>query len=127
MNNGGMWRGILIAIVLVSAAAMIGIGSYNAGVAQGIVDSGKIAALPAGSVPYAYGWHRPWGPGFFPLFPLISLFLFFAVVRGLWWRGPRRGGWGYHHCDGVPPAFDEWHRRAHERQHTAGPGTGGMA
>ena len=34
------------------------------------------------------------------------------------WRGPWRGGWGCGY-DGVPPAFEEWQRRAHAAQPTA--------
>ena len=47
-------------------------------------------------------------------FLLFFLFLFFGL-RGLFWRGRRGGGWGYRH-GGIPPAFEEWHRRAHEQQ-----------
>jgi hypothetical protein len=41
------------------------------------------------------------------------MFFFFVVLRGLVWGGPWRGGRGYYRYDGVPPAFEEWHRRAH--------------
>ena len=42
------------------------------------------------------------------------------VVRGLFWRG----AWGGRGCGyrGVPPAFDEWHRRAHAQQVRGGAG-----
>jgi hypothetical protein len=110
MNNSALWRGVLVAVLVIGAATAIGIGSYNAGVAQGIVESGRFAAASPGAVPYPYGWHRPWGGGFFPIFPLLFFFLFFAVMRSWWWGG--RGGWRRHH-GGVPPAFEEWHRRAH--------------
>jgi len=55
-------------------------------------------------------WHRPWGFGFFPFFFVL---LCFFLVRRAFWGGPRRG-W-HHYRDGVPPRFEEWHRRAHER------------
>ena len=57
-------------------------------------------------------------PFFFPfgllIIPLV-FFLFFGLLRGIFWgggRGPRGGpGWngGY-----SPDALDEWHRRQHE-------------
>lgn len=57
-------------------------------------------------------------PFFFPfgllIFPLL-FFLFFGLLRGIFWgggRGPRGGpGWngGYN-----PDALNEWHRRQHE-------------
>jgi hypothetical protein len=120
MNNRSLLGALTIAALVIAVA--IGIGAYNAGLAQGIAESGRaIAAAPAGT-PYVYVWPRPWGFGFFPLFPVFFLVLFFFVVRGLLWRGPWRGGWGCRY-GGVPPAFDEWHRRAHREQPTsAAPG-----
>jgi hypothetical protein len=114
MNNGALWRGILIAVLVIGAASAIGIGSYNAGVAHGFAESGRAIAAAPGAETYLHGRHHSWGWGFFPIFPLLVFFWFFVVMRGLWWRGPWRGGWGHrYHYDGVPPAFDEWHRRAH--------------
>ena len=58
--------------------------------------------------------HGPWlyhGPLW--LFPLLGLLLILALVRGLFWRGRCAGGAWKH---GVPPAFEEWHRRAHQSQ-----------
>ena len=113
MNNGSLWRGILIALLVLGAATAIGVSAYNAGVAQGIAESGRaLAAPPAAGVPYAgvpypyYGWHRPWGFGFFPIFPFFFIFFVFLALRGLFWRGPwHRGGWGYGHGYGygAPP------------------------
>lgn len=104
MNNGSLWRGILIALLVIGAAAAIGVGAYNAGVSQGIAESGRfLAAPPPAGVPYAYyGWHRPWGFGIFPLF---MLFGFFFLVRSMLWHGPRyRGGPGCGY--GYPPPTD---------------------
>jgi hypothetical protein len=67
-------------------------------------------------VPVVAVWPRPWGFGFgfFPFFPLFFILFWAFVLRGMFWRGGWRGrGCGY---DGVPPAFDEWHRRAHEKE-----------
>jgi hypothetical protein len=66
---------------------------------------------PTTGVPVVAVW-QPWGFGFgfFPLFPLLFIFFWVFVLRGLFWRG----GWRRHgRYDGVPPAFEEWHRRAH--------------
>ena len=115
MNNRTVFRALAIAVLAIGAATMIAIGAYNAGVAQGIVESGRAIAPPPAGTPYVYVWPRPWGFGFgfFPFFFLLFLFVF--VLRGFLWRGPWRGGWG-HRYEGVPPAFDEWHRRAHAQQ-----------
>jgi len=112
MRNRGIFGALAIGILLIVAAAAIGIGAYNAGVAQGLAESGRMIAAPPAGTPFVYVWPRPWGFGFFPFFPLFFLFLFFFVVRGLLWRGRRHGGWRYRH-EGVPPMFEEWHRRAH--------------
>ena len=120
--NRYLARGILIAVLALAAAVAIGLGAYNAGVAQGIAESGRaVAALPPGATP-VYLWpYRGFGFGFFPFF--VLLFLFF-VLRGVIWRRQRWYGWGggwgpgCGYYRGVPPApyFDEWHRRAHEQQ-----------
>jgi hypothetical protein len=55
-----------------------------------------------------------WYPGALTfLFPLLGLFLILALVRGLFWRGSWVGGSGSWKT-GVPPVFEEWHRRAHQ-------------
>lgn len=121
MNTRSLLQALAIAVLALAAAAAIAIGAYNVGVAHGIAESGRAVAAPPIGTPYVYGWPTPWGFGFFPVFPLLFfLVLFVFVVRGLLWRGgPWRGGW-YEH---VPPAFDEWHRRAHEEQAPSRPST----
>jgi hypothetical protein len=111
MNNRSLWRAVALAALVMAGAAAIAIGAYNAGMEQGFVESGRVVEAPAAGTPYVYVWPRPWGVGFFPIFPIFFLLFFFFVVRGLLWRGPWRGGWG---PGGVPARFDEWHRRAHE-------------
>ncbi|MEW5958269.1 MAG: hypothetical protein AB1801_11125 [Chloroflexota bacterium] len=118
--------GILLALALIAGAAGLGAYAYNLGVAQGLVQSGKLSDLPPGAemraYPYYYGgpfwFHRPFGFGFLGCFgPLLFLFLIFVLFRGLWWGG-RWGhghGWSHGHWDrGVPPMFEEWHRQAHQ-------------
>jgi len=121
--------GILLALVLVAGAVAVGAYAYNAGVAQGLVQSGQLVAPEGGTVPYPYYggpffWHRPFGFGFGflgCLFPLLFFFLFFGLLRGLFWGrwGGGQRGWGSHgpwggeHSRGVPPMFEEWHKQAH--------------
>ena len=107
-----LFRTFAIGVLFLAAAAAIAIGAYNAGVAQGLAESGRIIASPPAGTPVVYMWPRPWGFGFFPFLPLFFLFVFFFAVRGLLWRGRWHGGRRYRY-DGVPPIFDEWHRRAH--------------
>src|SRR2546427_6399203 len=115
MNNRTVFRALAFAALAIAAAVAIGIGAYNAGMAQGIAESGRAVAAPPAGVPYVSVWPRPWGFGFgfFPFF--FFLLFFFFVLRGLMWRGGWRGGRACRY-GGVPPAFDEWHRRAHEQQ-----------
>jgi hypothetical protein len=122
--------GILIALVLVAGAVTVGVYAYQFGVTQGIAQSDKIQVVApeagTGIMPYyPYGWGgRFFHPfGFFGCFgfllPLLFFFLLFGLVRRMLW-----GGWGWrggHHGwghrgwqgEGVPPPFEEWHKRAH--------------
>ena len=110
-NKTVLW----VAIVLLAIATMVGVGyyAYNAGVAHTIVESGRAAA---GGAPPVAVWPRwGFGFGFFPFFPVFFFILVWVVLlRGLLWRGRRwGGGCGYGYGSGVPPQFEEWHRRAH--------------
>jgi hypothetical protein len=129
MNGNNIALRIVAALVLVAAVGAIAFFAFQAGVAQGSpitieAPSGETAPLP---YPY-YGWgapfHRPFGFGFGFFGFLILLFLFFIALRAfrflLW--GPRwgwghhfggHGPWGRHWENGLPPMFEEWHKRAH--------------
>lgn len=106
------WLPWVIAIVAAVIAATV---AYNAGLSQGL----------AGQAAGAATVYR--GRGFSPLWLLFGLFWFFAIFRGCWWGGPRY--WGYRRYyrghgpwdEDVPPDFDEWHRRAHEREKNGAP------
>src|SRR4051812_14832348 len=114
MNNRLLFRTLAIAALIMVGALAIGVGAYNAGWTHGVAESGRVmAAAPAGP-PYVYMWPHPWGFGF-PFFPMLFFLVFFFFVRGLLWRGRWHGGWGPRY-DSVPPAFEEWHRRAHAGQ-----------
>lgn len=120
--------GILIGLVVIVGAVMVGYYAYQAGIAQGLANSGKVieSAPPDGRVYHYWGgpfvFHHPFGFGFGFLGCLIP-FLFFALIFSLIRMivfGPRHwGGWGYRRWGpggwehGAPPMFDEWHRRAH--------------
>jgi len=81
MNSGFRWTVILGTLLF---AAIVGYFAYNAGVASGIEQSGKIVAAPPGAVPYSY-WHGPhFGGGFFflPLFFFAFWLLAFRGFRG---------------------------------------------
>lgn len=114
-------RILAIVLALVAVAVAVGIGTqlYQAGVARGLADSGQLTPRPEGVPPYRYygpyGYHPfGFGFGFFGfLFPLLFFFLIVGLFKGLFWRPwGRYGSWRY----GVPPAIEEWHRKAHESQ-----------
>ena len=115
---------VILALLTLALVAGVGAYTYNLGVARGIAEAGRVVSAPSGSVPVVAFWPRPWGFGFgfFPFFPLLFILFWFFVVRALFWRGPwGRGGWGYGcRYGGVPPAFDEWHRRAHAQEKPEG-------
>jgi hypothetical protein len=106
---------VLLALVLIVVAVSLGSYVYNLGVAQGVAQSVRLSDLPPGAAvaPYPYyyggpfGFYRPFG--FFG--PLLFFFLFFLLFRGLWWGGRWERG--------VPPAFEEWHRRVHREEQTS--------
>ena len=129
-----------VALVLVGTLAFFAVGTtaYRAGMARGVAESGKLVGPGAGSPgqfmhPYPpHYWGPPHGFGFGFLIPLLFLFLLFGMFGAFGRRrfghghGPGPGyGYGYgpggHGCGpgrgwegGVPPAFEEWHKRAHE-------------
>ena len=103
-----------LTIGFVSIGALVAVAAYTLGLSQGAAQ----AAAAAGSTYVdGWGWHRHyWGFGF----PFGFFFLFWFVLimlRGAFWGGPwhyRRRRW---HDDWYDDgrAFDEWHRRSHER------------
>jgi len=132
--NGKIGLRIVSALVLIAAISGITFFAFRAGVAQGSpitieAPSGDANAVPAPYPYYGYGYgmpfHRPFGFGygfgcFGPLLVLLLVFLAIKSFRFLFW-GPRwgwghhggHGPWGRNWENGVPPMFDEWHKRSH--------------
>jgi len=117
---------IVSALVLLAALTGIAFFAYQAGIAKGspiTIEAPSGESMPA---PY-YGYGMPFHRGYYgfgfgcfgPLLGLFLLFLAFKSFRFLFW-GPR-WGWGGHHPGhwgrrwegGIPPMFDEWHKRSH--------------
>ena len=136
-----MNRRVLLAIFVVVLLVVVAVGAgafaYRIGISQGLAANPQLVA-PQGSggvpvAPYYYGmpgfYGRPFGWGGFGflgcLFPLLGIFLFFALLRAIFWGGRWGGrrGWGGHGWQAygpegqdVPPMFSEWHKRAHGEQ-----------
>jgi len=125
---------IVSALVLIAALAGIAFFAFQAGIAQGspiTIEAPSGESVPAPYPYYGYGYGMPFhrahfGFGFGCFGPLIALFLFFIALKSfsfLFW-GPRWGhmghhgghGWGRHWENGVPPMFEEWHKKAHGEQ-----------
>jgi hypothetical protein len=122
--NGKIGLRIVSALVLIAAIAGIGFFAFRAGVAQGSpvtiqAPSGDSVPVPYPHYGYGMPFHRShfgFGLGCFGI--LIPLFLFFLAMKAfrvmVW--GPRwghHGPWGRHWENGVPPMFEEWHKKAH--------------
>ena len=114
-------RWLLIAFL--AGGILIGAAAYGVGVSQGAAHA--VAVANADRVDHywgdwGYGWRYGWG---FPFGPIIAVFFWFWVLRmvfwGPWWGWRRRRRyWDSYYDD--PRWFDEWHRRAHEREERAG-------
>jgi len=143
--NGRAIVSFLFGLVVVGILVSVGLGIYQAGLAQGVVDAGRLpagAVVPVAGYGYGYGWGFH-GFGIFGLlFGIFFLFLIFRLIgaafgRGRGW-GPGWGGRGYW-GKGYGPGFggpgaggpDAWreerdrqisdlHRRLHEEEGKTG-------
>ena len=141
--------GFLATLIVVGLLVSVGVGIYQAGIAQGVVDAGRFpagATVPVGG--YGYGWH---GPDFLGiLFGLFFLFILFGIIRAAFFGGRGGpGGWGHRggYRHGWGPGWDkgdgpdagpgswradrdnriaEWHRKLHDEE-TASSGPGGTS
>lgn len=122
--NGKFALRIVSALVLIAAIAGLGYVAFNAGVAQGspvTINAPEGQAYPLPYYYHGFGMPMPFfGFGCFGI--LITLFLLglaMKAFRMMMWgprfghmhgHGPWRHGWSE---QGVPPMFEEWHKRAH--------------
>ena len=147
MSNKGPFIALRIIgfLVLIALIAVGGFMAYRAGVAQGTLQAPAVAtaigkAAENGQIAPMYGYGYGYGPGFYPFFgphfgffpfgicgSILLIFLIFGLLRFLFFR-PWRMGWGHHHGPwgrhwegGVPPMFNEWHKRAHGEEPEASP------
>lgn len=135
--------GLFFTPLFVGVLIAIGGGIYQAGVAQGIVDAGRV---PAGA---AVGYIGGFGWGFHPfgflglLFPLFFLFLLFGIIRAIFgfgrgrgWSHRHDGGYGWYGKGGYGP--DSWreererrmaelHQRLHDEEAARGSNPGGTS
>jgi hypothetical protein len=119
---------IVSGLVLLAVIAAIGFFAFRAGVANGSpvtieAPEGQTVPAPYPFYGYGYGMRHPhpfgFGLGCFGI--LIPLFLFFLALKAFrfafwgprWGWGHHHGPWGRHWENGVPPMFEEWHKRAH--------------
>ena len=126
-----IWAGVVAGVLAAMVLLAVGVGAYRAGqdheIVTRTVGDGEVVRV------VGHGWGHGPGPGFF-LFPLFVILLVVLLVRGFrrgnGWHGPSWTGPGYGPGPwahgGPPPAFEEWHRRAHEgdvESSRAGPGS----
>ena len=121
---------IVSALVLIAVLAGIAFFAFQAGVAKGSpitieAPSGESVPAPYLHDGYGYGmrFHHPFGFGFGCFGPLLAFFLLilaFKSFRMMMWgsRGGHHmhGPWGRHWEGGVPPMFEEWHKKMHGEQ-----------
>lgn len=111
--------GWMFALLFVVLTVGFGAFAYTVGMHHGLAQGGAFAAgVEPGSRIVMWG-PGPWHGGFGFVFPLVFFFLVFGLMRRAMWGGPwsRLGACSF--GTGVPPAFAEWHRRAHEQSHGA--------
>lgn len=121
--NGNVGLRIVAGLILLAVIGAIAFFAFQAGVAQGSpvaieAPAGESVTAPYPFYGYGYGFrfHHPFAWGFGCLIPIFAVFLlvlalksFRMMVWGPRW-GHRHGHWGER---GVPPMFDEWHKRMH--------------
>ena len=100
-------RGIGIVLTLL-IAAIVGIGAYQLGVSQGLATTGTAVAPAVYYHPFFFG-------GFGFLFPLLFIFLIFALIRGAFGGWVRRygGGWGGGYYQSPRERLEELHKELH--------------
>src|SRR2546426_10411087 len=97
-------RGIGIVLTLL-IAAIVGVGAYQLGVSQGLATTGTAVAPAVYYHPFFFG-------GFGFLFPLLFIFLVFALIRASFGGWGRRyvGGWGGRYYQSPRERLEELHK-----------------
>ncbi len=106
-------RGIGIIVTLV-IAAIVGVFAYQLGVSQGLATTGTAVAPALYYHPFFFG-------GFGFLFPLLFLFLIFALIRGAFWGWGGRhhgGGWGGGYYQSPRERLEALHKELHGEKPT---------
>ena len=106
-------RGIGIIVTLV-IAAIVGVFAYQLGVSQGLATTGTAVAPALYYHPFFFG-------GFGLLFPLLFLFLIFALIRGAFWGWGGRhhgGGWGGGYYQSPRERLEALHKELHGEKPT---------
>lgn len=116
---------IIAGLILLAAIAGIAFFAYQAGMTHAAAANLQVPAAESSThfFPFYAAMHPFFGFGFFGmLFIFFLIALAFGAMRRLVW-GPR---WGWRHmghgpmghydrcAEGVPPMFNEWHKRVHE-------------
>jgi len=118
--KAGMMRGIAQAPAVATAI-------------EKAAESGQAAPIPPMMYGHSYGYGT--GYGYNPMYSphhfnpigaicgsIFLLFLFLGFMKMIFFRGMmhrgweghhKHGHWGKHWEGGVPPMFEEWHKRAH--------------
>ena len=108
---------IILALVLIAALVGVGLLAFQLGFSQGLVREGGQSAFER--MPMFYHTRMPFSFGFFgfPFLGCLGGLLLLALVglaaRGIFGPRPPRP-WMHDWGKGVPPHFEEWHRRLHE-------------
>jgi hypothetical protein len=106
-------RGIGIFVTLV-IAAIVGVGAYQLGVAQGLATTGTAVAPAIYYHPFFFG-------GFGFLFPLLFIFFIFFLLRAAFWGWGGRhygGGWGKGYYQSPRERLEQLHKELHGEKPT---------
>jgi len=118
--NGKIVVRIVAGLILLGVIGGIAFFAFQAGVAQGSPVTVNGQSMPMPHFGYGYGmpYHHSFGFGLGWFGFILTLFLLFVAFKAFrvmmwgprWGFGQRHGHWAEH---GLPPMFEEWHKRAH--------------
>ena len=105
--------GIILTLVI---AAIVGVGAYQLGVAQGLATTGTAVAPALYYHPFFFG-------GFGFLFPLLFIFFIFFLLRAAFWGWGGRhygGGWGRGDYQSPRERLEALHKELHGEKPDSG-------